>query len=264
MSKGTDKPRNPTPKRSAKAAKKPRGSRASRAAHAADPAELRVRLARTLPEPRCELDFASAWQLLIATILSAQSTDARVNLVTPALFLRYPTPAALGAAPQESVEELVKSTGFFRNKARAIREASQAVAERFGGEVPRDMEAAMSLRGVARKTANLVLGTAYGLATGIIVDTHVVRVAGRLGLTRASEPEEIERDLCALFPRDEWVATGHRLVLHGRYVCTARAPRCAECALNELCPARERSAEGTVAARAEREARRVAARGAED
>lgn len=222
--------------------------------------ELRARLALALPEPRCELDFASAWQLLIATILSAQSTDARVNLVTPALFRRYPTPAALGAAPQEAVEELVKSTGFFRNKARAIREASQTLATRFAGEVPRDMEALMSLRGVARKTANLVLGTAHGLATGIVVDTHVARVARRLGLTRASEPEGIERDLCASFPREEWVATGHRLVLHGRYVCSARAPRCAECALNELCPARAAAAQGTLAARASAEASRVAAR----
>jgi endonuclease-3 len=226
-----------------------------------DPRALRRRLAAALPEPRCELDHGDAWQLLVATILSAQSTDARVNQVTPALFRRWPTPAALGAAPQAEIETAVKSTGFFRNKARAIREASQAIAERFGGEVPRDMEAAMTLRGVARKTANLVLGTAYGLPTGIIVDTHAARVAGRLGLSRETDPEKIERDLCALFPREEWVATGHRLVLHGRYVCTARAPRCAECPLNELCPSREGEAAGTVRARALGEARRVASRG---
>lgn len=222
---------------------------------------LLARLAAAIPEPRCELDFADAWQLLVATILSAQSTDARVNQVTPALFRRFPTPAALGAASQEEVEALVKSTGFFRNKARAIREASAAIAERFGGEVPRTLEEAMSLRGVARKTANLVLGTAYGLATGVIVDTHVARVAGRLGLTRASDPQEIERSLCAHFPREEWIATGHRLVLHGRYVCTARKPACAACPLNELCPTREAEPEGTLAARAAAEARRVAAHG---
>jgi endonuclease-3 len=222
---------------------------------------LRKRLAAALPEPRCELEHGGAWQLLVATILSAQSTDARVNQVTPALFRRWPTPAALGAAPQAEIETAVKSTGFFRNKARAIREASQAIAERFGGEVPHDMEAAMTLRGVARKTANLVLGTAYGLPTGIIVDTHAARVAERLGLTRETDPEKIERDLCALFPRDEWVATGHRLVLHGRYVCTAKAPRCAECPLNELCPSREGEAKGSVTARAQGEARRVASRG---
>ena len=204
--------------------------------------ELRAGLARAVPEPRCELDFApgDAWQLLIATILSAQSTDARVNQVTPALFRRYPTPAALGAAPQEAVEALVQSTGFFRNKARAIREASRAIAERFDGQVPRDMDELQSLRGVARKTANLVLGTAFGLPTGIVVDTHAARVAQRLGLTKETDPVKIERDLCALFPREEWVATGHRLVLHGRYTCTARSPRCAECALNELCPSREK------------------------
>jgi endonuclease-3 len=197
----------------------------------------------------------------VATILSAQSTDARVNQVTPELFRRWPTPAALGSASQEEVEAAVKSTGFFRNKARAIREASREVAERFGGQVPRDMEAALTLRGVARKTANLVLGTAYGLATGIIVDTHAARVAQRLGLTKETDPEKIERDLCELFPREEWVATGHRLVLHGRYVCTARAPLCARCPLNELCPAREAGPEGARSSREAFEASRVASSG---
>ncbi len=244
----------------AKAARKPR-SEAPASGAAADTTELRVRLARALPEPRCELDHANAWQLLIATILSAQSTDARVNLVTPALFRRFPTPAALGGATQEEVEELVKSTGFFRNKARAIRETSQALAERFGGEVPREMEALTSLRGVARKTANLVLGTAYGLPTGIIVDTHAARVAQRLGLTTETDPVKIERDLCAAFPREEWVASGHRLVLHGRYVCTARAPRCGGCPLNEVCPSQESRPEGTLAERARAEGQRVAMRG---
>jgi endonuclease-3 len=236
----------------------PAARRPARVARGADAAELLARLAQALPEPRCELDFADAWQLLVATILSAQSTDARVNLVTPALFRRWPTPAALGAATQEEVEVVVKSTGFFRNKARAIREASQAIAESFGGEVPRDMDAVMSLRGVARKTANLVLGTAYGLPTGIIVDTHAARVALRLGLTRATDPQMIEHDLCAVAPREEWVATGHRFVLHGRYVCTARTPLCGECPLNELCPARVGEPQGKLAERSAAEARRVA------
>jgi len=196
-------------------------------------------LARAVPEARCELDFANAWQLVVATILSAQSTDARVNLTTPALFARFPTPAALGAASQAEVEELVKSTGFFRNKARAIREASAALASEFGGEVPREMEKLMTLRGVARKTANLVLGAALGIPSGIVVDTHAARVAQRLGLTTHDEPEKIERDLCALVPREQWIATGLRLVLHGRYTCTAKVPRCAACALREVCPSRE-------------------------
>ena len=235
-------------KRVTASAAKRRASRSSARSAAAKPAsdvaELRRRLERAIPEPRCELDHANAWQLLVATILSAQSTDARVNQVTPELFRRWPDAASLGAASQEEVEAVVKSTGFFRNKARAIREASQALAERHGGEVPRSLEAALELRGVARKTANVVLGVAHGLPTGIVVDTHVARVAQRLGLTRDEDPVAIEQDLCALFPRDEWVATGLRLVLHGRYLCTARKPACERCPFNELCPSRERPGEG--------------------
>jgi endonuclease-3 len=207
------------------------------------------RLSRVLPRPRCELHHVDAWTLLVATILSAQSTDRMVNQVTPALFRRYPTPAALGAAPQEEVEALVKSTGFFRNKAKAIREASRLVAERHGGQVPRTMEEMLALPGVARKTANVVLGTAYGLATGITVDTHAGRVARRLGLTRHEDPAKVETDLMALFPRDAWVDTGHRLVLHGRYVCTAKAPRCALCPLNEICPSAEAAPAAELAER---------------
>lgn len=225
--------------------------------------ELLQRLAQAIPEPRCELDFETPWQLLVATILSAQSTDARVNLVTPELFRHYPDAAALGAASQESVERLVKSTGFFRNKARAVREASRAIAEQHGGEVPRELDALLELKGVARKTANLVLGTALGIASGIVVDTHAARVAQRLGMTTESDPVRVERDLCALVPKRRWIDTGHRLVLHGRYVCTARAPRCATCPLAELCPAREGEPEGSWKARAKAEEARVASRGAE-
>ncbi len=226
-------------------------------------AQLRRRLTRAIPKPRCELDHRNAWELLVATILSAQSTDRRVNLVTPELFRRYPSPSALASAPRGEVQRLVKSTGFFRNKARAIQEASRILAEKHGGEVPREIEAALELPGVARKTANVVLGTAYGIPTGIAVDTHAARVAQRLELTTESDPKQIEPDLCALFPRSSWVATSHRLILHGRYVCTSRAPACARCPLNELCPAREASPEGLWTERASWEAELVGSRGAQ-
>src|SRR5688572_18233382 len=211
---------------------------------------LRTRLAKTIPEPHCELDFATPWQLLVATILAAQSTDKQVNLVTPQLFAAYSTPAALAAAPTEDVERLVKSTGFFRNKAKSIQGASRLLVERHGGEVPRTLEELIELPGVARKTANVVLGTSYGIPSGIAVDTHATRVAQRLALTREADSVKIERDLCALFPRPTWPATSHRFVLHGRYVCLARKPRCRRCPLAELCPARQETPEGTWTARA--------------
>jgi endonuclease-3 len=179
-----------------------------------EPAAILARLREAIPEPRCELRHQDAWQLLVATILSAQSTDARVNQVTPALFAAYPTPAALGAADLTDVERLVHSTGFFRNKAKAIVGASRALASDHGGEVPRSFDALLGLPGVARKTANVVLGTAYRLPTGIVVDTHAGRVARRLGLTTHDDPAKVEADLCRLVPQAEWVDTGHRLVLH--------------------------------------------------
>jgi endonuclease-3 len=222
---------------------------------------LGARLARAIPEPRCELDHRSAWELLVATILSAQSTDRRVNAVTPELFRVYPSPAALAAAPRAEVERLVQSTGFFRNKARAVQLASERIAERHGGEVPRSLQELVELPGVARKTANVVLGTAYRIASDIVVDTHVGRVARRLELTAESDPVKVERDLCALFVPRAWIDTGHRLLLHGRYVCTARAPDCAACPLNELCPEREADPEGAWSTRARAESARVAARG---
>ena len=249
---------------SAKTTRTPVRKPAAKAATAPDDERLRAlrrRLAKAIPEPECEIDHADAWQLVIGTILSAQSTDKRVNMTTPALFEAYPTPAALGAAEQEDVERLVKSTGFFRNKAKSIRAASQKIADEFDGQVPREMDALMTLPGVARKTANLVLGTAYGIASGIIVDTHARRVSQRLGFTSETDPVKIERDLCALFPRKDWIDTGHRLVLHGRYVCLAKKPRCAGCALNELCDAREAEPEGSWTKRALGEADLVASRG---
>ncbi|MCK6551735.1 endonuclease III [Myxococcota bacterium] len=218
-------------------------------------------MAVTLPRPRVELDHANAWQLVIATILSAQSTDKGVNKVTPVLFARWPTPAALAAAPSEDVEVVVKTTGFFRQKARAIREASRVVVERFGGQVPKTLEEIMELPGVARKTGNVVLGSAYGIASGIVVDTHAGRVARRLGLTTEEDPVKVELDLMALFAKDHWIDTGHRFVLHGRYVCVARAPKCSACPLNELCPSREAPPAEPWSDRAAAERRLVESRG---
>jgi len=223
--------------------------------------DVRKRLTRAMPEPQCELDHENAWQLLVATILSAQSTDKMVNKVTPELFRRYPTPAALAAAKSSTLERLVKSTGFFRNKAKAIRGASQIIADEHGGEVPADMEALTQLPGVARKTANVVLGTALGVASGMTIDTHAGRVARRLGLTRQTDPVKVERELCALFPKKTWVDMGHRFVLHGRYVCQKRAPQCAACPLSELCPGAETPGAGRWTARADRERVIVTSRG---
>lgn len=199
--------------------------------------DVRRRLARAIPTPVVELDHASPWQLLIATILSAQSTDKKINEVTPGLFARWPSPAALAAADPLEVEQVVKPTGFFRNKAKAIIGASQGLVERFGGEVPRTLEELITLPGVARKTANVVLGSAYGIASGIVVDTHVTRVSRRLELAVTDDPVAIEEELMALFPKRAWVVMGHRLVLHGRYVCKAKDPRCPRCPLNEICAA---------------------------
>lgn len=241
------------PSKTPKPAAKAKVRKPSVSAH--DAKEIEKRLTAVLPEPRPELDHVDAWQLLIATILSAQSTDKMVNKTTPALFARYGTPAALAAADQEDVETLVKSTGFFRNKAKSIRAASAAVAERFGGEVPRTMEEMITLPGVARKTANVVLGTAYRIASGITVDTHVGRVSRRLGLSHHEDPVEVERDLCSLFPESSWIDMGHRLVLHGRYLCVAKKPRCVDCPINELCSAREAEPWHTWQARAEHEHR---------
>jgi endonuclease-3 len=213
-------------------------------------AAVAERLARAIRLPHVELRFQDAWQLLVATILAAQSTDRTVNRVMPELIGRWPDPAALARAPQEEVEKVVVSTGFFRTKSKAIRAASAVLTERFGGQVPRTMEEMLELPGVARKTANVVLGAAYGVVSGIVVDTHVQRVAHRLRLTRQSSPEKIEEALCGLFPREEWIRISHRMVLHGRHVCTARAPRCEECPLNEVCPSHQAPPRGTWTERA--------------
>lgn len=204
----------------------------------AEPAEVLRRLATAIPQPRCELDHKDAWTLLIATILSAQSTDRTVNTVTPLLFEKWPTPQALAAAPREEVEAVVHRTGFFRNKAKAIQGASLAIHQQHGDQVPKDMAALVQLPGVARKTANVVLGVAFRIAAGIVVDTHVTRVSQRLGLSVATTADKVEQDLCARFARDQWIDIGHRLLLLGRYLCLAKGPKCEHCPLAETCPSR--------------------------
>ncbi|MEM9693855.1 MAG: endonuclease III [Myxococcota bacterium] len=197
---------------------------------------IRKRLRRAIPEPVLELRHENPWQLLMATILAAQSTDKKINEVTPKLFGRFPDPAALAAAPREEVEQLVHATGFFRAKADRIQRASQMLVTDYGGRVPPRMDALVRLPGVARKTANVVLGIGFRKAGGIAVDTHVSRLSQRLGLTVETEPVPIEQDLCALIPKRSWIDTNHRLVLHGRYVCQAKKPDCGRCPLFELCP----------------------------
>ena len=198
--------------------------------------EILTRLRAAYPDARCALDHRGAFELLCATILSAQCTDVRVNLVTPVLFGRYPTPEALARAKQADVEEIIRSTGFFRNKARSLIGMAQALVADYGGEVPRTMEQLRVLPGVGRKTANVILGNAYGINEGITVDTHVTRLSRLLGLTRHADPVKIEQDLMALFPQDQWALLSHLLIFHGRQICVARRPRCADCVLSDLCP----------------------------
>jgi endonuclease-3 len=194
------------------------------------------RLKHAYPDAQCALDHRNAFELLVATILSAQTTDVRVNLVTPGLFSRYPTAAALARARQADVEAIIKSTGFFRNKARSIIGMAQAVVADHGGKVPRTMDELLTLPGVGRKTANVVLGNAFGLNEGVVVDTHVARLSKLLGLTRQTDPVKIEQALMKLFPRDDWALLSHLLIFHGRRVCIARRPKCGECVLADLCP----------------------------
>ena len=198
--------------------------------------DIVVRLKQMYPKAKCALDFTNAFELLIATILSAQSTDVRVNIVTKSLFRKYPTPQAFADASQVEMERDVKQTGFFRNKAKAVIAASKAIVERHNGEVPRTMDELTALPGVGRKTANVVLANAYKIAVGIVVDTHVTRVSARLGLTATDDAVKIEQDLMKLIPQKEWTNFSHRIIAHGRTICIARKPKCAQCALNELCP----------------------------
>lgn len=193
-------------------------------------------LAKTYPDAECALVHDSALQLLVATILSAQCTDARVNLVTKDLFKRYPDVRSLAEADLKEVEKTIQSTGFFRNKAKSLVGAAQAIVANHGGRVPETMEDLVELPGVARKTANVVLGTWFRKATGVVVDTHVQRLSRRLGLTREEDPKKIEQDLMALLPSEEWIDFSHRMIWHGRKICTARKPRCGDCPLAACCP----------------------------
>lgn len=198
--------------------------------------ELLAALRRVYPGATCALDHRTPFELLAATILSAQCTDERVNKVTPALFRRFPNAGALAVAEQSEVEELIHSTGFFRNKAKNLIAMAQELVRAHGGEVPSSLDALVTLPGVARKTANVVTGTAFGLATGVVVDTHVIRLSQLLGLTREQDPAKIERDLMRLFPQAAWIELSHLLILHGRAVCIARRPRCGDCVLASMCP----------------------------
>ena len=196
------------------------------------------RLAVAYGDADCSLGHSSALELLVATILSAQCTDARVNLVTPEVFRRFPDASSLAKAPRGALEKVIRTTGFFNAKAKSIRGAARAIVEKHGGEVPRTMEALRALPGVGRKTANVVLGSAFGAPDGVVVDTHVGRLARRLGWSAHDDPEKVERDLNARIPRDRWIWISHALIQLGRRVCTARKPRCAECPLEDLCPKR--------------------------
>ncbi len=215
-----------TAKRPAKSARRP----------APDATVVYDRLLALYPDAHCELDFKTPFQLLVATILSAQCTDKRVNMVTPVLFSRYPTIESLARAKQEDVEEIIKSTGFFRNKAKSIIAMSGAVVDRHAGQVPSTMEQLVVLPGVGRKTANVLLGNAFDINEGVVVDTHVGRLAIRLGLTTETDPVKVEQQLMKLFPRDRWTMLAHLLIFHGRRVCEAKNPRCGECALAAICP----------------------------
>jgi len=194
------------------------------------------RLKGAHPDAHCELDHETPLQLLMATILSAQCTDKRVNMVTPLLFQTFPTAASLAGAQQEKLEEMIKSTGFFRNKAKSLIGLGKALVERHGGEVPDTMDLLVRLPGVGRKTANVILGNAFRKNEGVVVDTHVGRLSARLGLSKQTDPVKIEEDLMPLFPREDWAMVAHVLIFHGRRVCFARSPQCEICTLNDVCP----------------------------
>ena len=199
-------------------------------------------LDKMYPDAACALHHRNPWELLVATILSAQCTDKRVNQVTPGLFAKYPTPQDFAAVRPEVLAQDIRSTGFFNNKAKSIVGAAKRVIGEFGGEVPKTIEEVLTIPGAARKTANVVLGTAYGIASGVVVDTHVQRIARRLDLTRQTEPRKIEQDLMKIIPRNKWILFSHQIILHGRALCVARNPKCAECALNSVCYARDKTA----------------------
>ncbi|HEX4005585.1 MAG TPA: endonuclease III [Acidobacteriaceae bacterium] len=204
-------------------------------------AELLRRLRAAYPNAECALLHRTPWELLVATILSAQCTDARVNLVTPGLFRKFPTPQAFAEASLPAIEEEIRSTGFYHNKAKSISGAAQRLMSAFGGKVPQTMEELLTLPGVARKTGNVVLGVAFKKTEGVVVDTHVLRLSHRLGLTRAEDPKRVEEDLMRVIPRDRWIAFSHEMIHHGRQICVARKPRCVDCPLETLCNAADKT-----------------------
>jgi endonuclease-3 len=205
-------------------------------------AQIQKWLDRAYPNAECALIHNSPWELLVATILSAQCTDKRVNMVTPGLFAKYPTIQDFAAVRPEVLAQDVKQTGFFNNKAKSIVGAARKILLEFGGEVPKTMEDLLSVPGAARKTANVVLGTSYGLAFGIVVDTHVARLSQRLDLTKQKDPVKIEKDLVKIIPEDRWILFSHQLILHGRAVCAARSPKCSECGIEPLCYSKDKTA----------------------
>jgi endonuclease III len=229
-----------------KAAKIAKASKAAKTAHAAgtDPkrvAAILAKLDEAYPNATCELKNENAFQLLISTILSAQCTDVRVNQVTETLYKNYPNPEAFAHATPSELEQEIRPTGFFRNKTKSVMGASKTILEKFGGQVPRTMEEMLTLPGVARKTGNVVLGTAYGIASGIVVDTHVQRLSNRLDLTRNDDPKKIEQDLMQIIPREKWIQFSHQIIWHGRRVCQARKPKCVECNLETLCYSKDKT-----------------------
>ena len=218
------------------AALRRRRGREPAAARAARASEILARLKAAYPGSHCALDHGNALELLVATVLSAQCTDVRVNMVTPQLFARYRTARDFATADVAELESIIQSTGFYHNKAKSLIGMGRVLHEKFGGELPRTIEEMLHLPGVARKTANVVLGTAFGIASGVVVDTHVSRISQRLGLTKQTDPVKIELDLQKLLPRDHWIRFSHQVITHGRAVCDARKPKCGECALAGLCP----------------------------
>ena len=227
-----------------KASPAPRASKAPPARGPLAPdrvAAILKALDEAYPNAVCALRHSTPWELLVATILSAQCTDARVNMVTPELFRRYPTPAEMAKAPLPEIENLIRTTGFFRNKAKSIQGAAKKVTEEFGGKVPQTLDELITIPGAARKTANVVLGVSFGKAEGVVVDTHVFRIARRLELAKGNTPQEVERELMQVLPRDHWIAFSHQIIHHGRQICVARNPRCRECALETLCRSRDKT-----------------------
>ncbi len=227
----------PKPSKRAQTAKRAGGA-------GTDPKRVSAILAKldeAYPDATCELKHANAFQLLISTILSAQCTDVRVNQVAETLYKKYSGPESFAHADPQELEQEIRPTGFFRNKTKSVMGASKAILERFGGQVPRTMEEMLTLPGVARKTANVVLGTAYGIASGVVVDTHVQRLSNRLDLSKNEDPKKIEQDLMQIIPQDRWINFSHQIIWHGRRVCAARKPKCAECNLEKLCYAKDKT-----------------------